>query len=150
MDNEQPDTQGKPIGERRSSGAPTTASSRQLARNKGLAWVKAITLGVGAAGVLGTVAIAATLPGSTSTASVLSATVASTPVGTSNDGGAAASGSSDDNGASDDSGEQSPGSAQQGQPAAAQRQPAAPQQQLQPAAPPSNTNNPPSATSGGS
>jgi len=36
----------------------TPRSARQLARNKGLAWVSAITLGAGAASTLGAVALA--------------------------------------------------------------------------------------------
>jgi hypothetical protein len=50
-----------------------SASARQLARNKGLAWVSAITLGAGAAGVLGAAAIAISLPATTAATSASSA-----------------------------------------------------------------------------
>jgi len=143
MDNEQGDRQGRPVGDRSTAGSPTPASTRQLARNRGLAWVKALTLGAGAAGALGAAAIAATLPGPTATAGVRSTTAASTTAGSSSGGGSAASESSEDNGG------QNPSSARQQPAAPRQLQPATPRQ-LQPAAPPSNTNNPPAATSGGS
>lgn len=49
--------------------SPTSASARQLARNKGLAWVSAITLGAGAAGVVGAAALAVSLPNLTAASS---------------------------------------------------------------------------------
>ena len=55
----------------------TSGSDRQLDRNKGLARISALTLGAGAAGLVGTVAIAGTLPGST-VASALKSSSAST------------------------------------------------------------------------
>jgi len=55
----------------------TSGSDRQLDRNKGLARISALTLGAGAAGLVGAVAIAVTLPGST-VASALKSTSAST------------------------------------------------------------------------
>jgi hypothetical protein len=59
------------------SSSPPSGSARQLARNKGLARVSAITLGAGAAGLLGAAAIAVTLPSPTAatstTASVMAA-----------------------------------------------------------------------------
>jgi hypothetical protein len=58
------------------SSAPTSGSARQLARNKGLAWVSAITFGAGAAGALGAVAIAVTLPSPSASAGAGSRTVA--------------------------------------------------------------------------
>jgi len=51
-----------PRTEQDMSNSPTSGSARQLARKQGLARMSAVTLGVGAAGVLGAVAIAATLP----------------------------------------------------------------------------------------
>ena len=55
----------------------TSGSDRQLDRNKGLARISALTLGAGAAGLVGAVAIAGTLPGST-VASALKSSSAST------------------------------------------------------------------------
>lgn len=103
--------------------SPTSGSDRQLARNKGLARISAITFGAGAAGLVGAVAIAVTLPNPTAATSANTASAAvssSTPVQAGDDGG------------DDDSGTTT-------------RTP-----QLQPAAPPSNTNIPPVATSGAS
>lgn len=103
--------------------SPTSGSDRQLARNKGLARISAITFGAGAAGLVGAVAIAVTLPNPTAATSANIASVAvspSTPVQAGDDGG------------DDDSGTTSS------------------TPQLQPAAPPSNTNIPPVATSGAS
>jgi len=164
MNNEHRSNQGGPTGDRSTFGVPTTASAGQLARNRGNAWVRALTLGAGAAGLVGAAAIAATLPGSATAASVQIAPAASTSGTTSNgdsatsDGDSATSESSEDNGGSDDvtgsddASEDSSRSEQQRQPAAPkrQRQQAAPRQQLQPAAPPANSNNPPAATSGAS
>jgi hypothetical protein len=102
---------------------PTSGSDRQLARNKGLARISAITFGAGAAGLVGAVAIAVTLPNPTAATSANTASVAvssSTPAQAGDDGG------------DDDSGTTSS------------------TPQLQPAAPPSNTNIPPVATSGAS
>jgi hypothetical protein len=101
---------------------PTSGSDRQLARNKGLARISAITFGAGAAGLVGAVAIAITLPSPTAatSANTASAVSSSTPVQSGDDGG------------DDDSGTTSS------------------TPQLQPAAPPSNTNIPPVATSGAS
>ena len=50
-----------------------SGSDRALDRNKGLASISALTLGAGAAGLVGAVAIAVTLPGST-VASALNST----------------------------------------------------------------------------
>ncbi len=55
----------------------TSGSDRQLDRNRGLARISALTLGAGAAGLVGAVAIAGTLPGST-VASALKSSSAST------------------------------------------------------------------------
>jgi len=118
---------------------------RNLTRNKGLAWVSALTLGAGAAGAVGAVAIAVTLPQSIVASNVSSAAVART---TSNGNGSSSGVSSQDDSSQDDSSQDD--STSQLQPAApSQAQPAAPSQ-LQAAAPPSNTNNPPVATSGAS
>jgi len=102
---------------------PTLGSDRQLARNKGLARISAITFGAGAAGLVGAVAIAVTLPNPTAATSANTASAAvssSTPVQAGDDGG------HDDSGTTTST------------------------PQLQPAAPPSNTNIPPVATSGAS
>jgi hypothetical protein len=118
------------------NGAPTSGSSRQLARNKGLAWVSALTVGAGAAGVLGAAAIAITLPrpqsASAATTTVAERTPARTPA-------ASQPGEGQNNGDGDDdsSGASSP-------------QQAAPAAPLQAAPPPAPSNNPPAATSGGS
>ena len=56
--------------------SPTSSSARQLARNKGLAWVSAITLGAGAASALGAAAIAVTLPSPSASTSASSGAVA--------------------------------------------------------------------------
>ena len=102
---------------------PTSGSDRQLARNKGLARISAITFGAAAAGLVGAVAIAVTLPSPTAATSANTASAAvssSTPVQSGDDGG------DDDSGTTTST------------------------PQLQPAAPPSNTNIPPVATSGAS
>jgi hypothetical protein len=54
--------------------SPMSGSARQLARKQGLAGISAVTLGVGAASVLGAVAIAVTLPGSSTPVSDNAAT----------------------------------------------------------------------------
>jgi cytoskeletal protein RodZ len=122
-------------------GSPTSGSARQLTRNKGLAWVSAITLGAGAAGAIGAVAIAVTLPQPTTAASVNSAPAASTTGQARSNGGSSTSAGSDDSEGSDENNSTSQ--------AQAQAQPQA-QSQLQPAAPPANSNQPPAATSGAS
>jgi hypothetical protein len=64
---------------------PPSGSTRQSARNRGLTWVSAITLGAGAASALGAAAIATTLPSLTAatsaTAAVAGATSANTNYG---------------------------------------------------------------------
>jgi len=129
MDNEQARIPRKPIRHPNTmNGSPTSPSSRQLARNKGLARISALTLGVGAASALGAVAVAITLPSPTVAKSVNSAPVAAvSPAG------------SDD----DDSGSQLPADTRASQQAA-------PAQQLQSVTPPTTTNSPPVATSGAS
>ena len=63
MDQEQRNSLRPPIRDGSAmTSSPTSASARQLARNKGLAWVSAITLGAGAAGVVGAAALAVSLP----------------------------------------------------------------------------------------
>jgi len=57
--------------------SPTPGSPRQLARNKRLAWVSAITFGAGAAGVLGAAAIVVTAPSPTAVTGTTAATLAS-------------------------------------------------------------------------
>jgi len=75
----------------------TSGSDRVLARNKGLAWVSAITLGTGAASALGAAAIAISLPSPTATSSTTAAVAASAVSNTSTNTG-------DDGGQGDDSG----------------------------------------------
>jgi len=112
--------------------SPTSASARQLARNKGLAWVSAITLGAGAASALGATAIAITLPsptaatGTSASRTTASTLAASAPVNT-----------NEENISEDDSGT---------------TQQAAPQQAvpLQATAAPTTTNIPPVATTAAS
>jgi hypothetical protein len=134
MDNEQRHHPGRPIRDPGTAGPSNSGSNPQAARNKGLAWVSAITLGAGAASTVGALAIAVSLASPTLTSSLSSAPVASTPNNTLSDAGSVASNSSE---GGDDDGAQS------------QAQAAA-QPQLQQVAPPSNTNNPPAATSGAS
>jgi hypothetical protein len=57
--------------------SPTSGSDRQGARNKGLARISALTLGAGAAGLVGAAAIALTLPSPTSATNANGTTVAS-------------------------------------------------------------------------
>ena len=57
--------------------SPTSGSIRQPARNKRLAWASAITLGAGAAGLLGAAAIVVTVPSPTAATGTTSATLAS-------------------------------------------------------------------------
>jgi hypothetical protein len=112
--------------------SPTSGSDRQVARNKGLARISALTLGAGAAGLVGAVAIAVTLPGST-VVSALKSTSASALTS-----GSTATG--DDGSTSSTSGDDDSTSASQSQS----------QSQVQAGTAPSTTNNPPVATSGAS
>ncbi|MEO6145250.1 MAG: hypothetical protein ABIP19_14840 [Dermatophilaceae bacterium] len=117
----------------------TSGAARQHARNKGLAWVSAITLGAGTASALGAVAIAMTLPG---TANVLSANALA-----SSDSTATVTTTTPTTTGDDDSSEQPQAATQQAAPLQAAPLQAAP---LQAAAPPATTNNPPVATSAAS
>jgi hypothetical protein len=144
MDNEQRHHPGRPIRDPGTAGPSTSGSTRQTARNKGLARVSAITLGAGAASTVGALAIAVTLANPTVTAGLNSAPAASTT----NNTRSAGVGSTNTNGHAGENGDDDSG--EQGSRSQQQVQPAAPQPQLQPAAPPSNTNNPPAATSGAS
>jgi hypothetical protein len=56
--------------------SPASGSTRQLARNKRLAWVSALTLGAGAAGVLGAAAVVSA-PSPTAATGTSAATLAS-------------------------------------------------------------------------
>ena len=112
-------------------------SDRQLHRNKGLARISALTLGAGAASLVGAVAIAVTLPGST-VVSALKSTTASTLT--------SGSTATDDDSISSSSGDDGSTSTSQAQ---AQAQAQA-QSQLQSGTAPTTTNNPPAATSGAS
>ena len=112
------------------------ASDRQLHRNKGLARISALTLGAGAASLVGAVAIAAGLPGST-LVSALKSTTASTLTA-----GSTAAGN-------DDSASASQAQAQAPAQAQAQTQAQAPAQ-LQSGTAPTTTNSRPAATSGAS
>ena len=81
MDHEQRSTPLSPIRDRGTmTSSSTSGSARQLARNKGLAWVSAITLGAGAATALGGAAIVVTLA---STTTATGSTAAVTAAGTS-------------------------------------------------------------------
>lgn len=83
MNREQPGTKRPPAQHWSTmNDSATSRSARQLARNKGLAWVSAITLGAGAAGALGAVALATSLNSATSQ-SASAATTSGTSTGTS-------------------------------------------------------------------
>jgi hypothetical protein len=58
--------------------SPTSGAARQRARNKGLAWVSAITLGAGAASAIGAAAIAVSLPNQIAATSSTTALAANT------------------------------------------------------------------------
>jgi hypothetical protein len=74
MDNEQRDMPQPRTWDRSSMiSSPASRPARLHARNRALAWMSAITLGAGAASAVGAVAIASTLPGSTSAMSSTSA-----------------------------------------------------------------------------
>jgi hypothetical protein len=114
--------------------SPTSGSDRQLDRNKGLARISALTLGAGAAGLVGAVAIAVTLPGSTVASALKSTTASTLPLGSTATG--------DDGSTSSSSGDDGSTSTSQSQAQA--------QSQLQSGTAPTTTNNPPTATSGAS
>jgi hypothetical protein len=57
--------------------SPTSGSTRQVARNKSLAWVSALTFGAGAAGVLGAAAMVVSAPSPTAATGTSAATLAS-------------------------------------------------------------------------
>ena len=57
--------------------SPTSGSTRQVARNKSLAWVSALTFGAGAAGVLGSAAMVVSAPSPTAATGTSAATLAS-------------------------------------------------------------------------
>jgi hypothetical protein len=128
MDHEQHSNPRPPIRDWSTmTSSPTSGSARQLSRNKGLAWVSAITLGAGAASALGAAAIAISLPSPTAiTSSTTAAVAASAPTSTSTNTG-------QDEGQGDDSGT----TVQQAAP-------------LQAVAAPTTTNLPPVATTGAS
>lgn len=144
MDHEQSSRQ-RPVNRDQgtsTTGSPTAGSSRQLARKKGLAWVSALTVGTGAAGVLGATAIAINLPRPQS-ASVTTTTAAQRLAKSAS---AAAQPAEGQNSGDDDSSvARSP---QQAAPSRPQQ--AAPAAPLQAAPAPAPSNNPPAATSGGS
>jgi len=60
--------------------SPTSGSARQRDRRQGLARMSAITRGIGAASILGAIAIAIALPQSTAPSSVKTASAATTSV----------------------------------------------------------------------
>jgi hypothetical protein len=134
MNHDQPHSQRTPRAgsEHDVNSSPTPGSDRQLARNKGLARISALTLGAGAAGLVGAVAIAVTLPGSTLPGLLKSTSASALTSGstTTGDDGSTSSSSGDDG--------SSPTSQTQAQP------------QLQSGTAPSTTNSPPVATSGAS
>ena len=102
--------------------SPTSGSDRQLDRSKGLARISALTLGAGAAGLVGAVAIAVTLPGSTVVSAFKSASASTLSSGSTATG--------------DDGSASTPQSQSQSQ--------------LQSGTAPTTTNSPPAATSGAS
>ena len=130
------------------------ASDRQLHRNKGLARISALTLGAGAASLVGAVAIAAGLPGSTLVSALKSTTASTLTTGSTaagNDDSTSSSSGDDDSASASQAQAQAPAQAQtQAQTQAqAQAQAQAPAQ-LQSGTAPTTTNNPPAATSGAS
>lgn len=136
------------------NGTTSARSDRQLHRNKGLARISALTLGTGAASLVGAVAIAVTLPGS-AVVSALKSTTASTLTSGSTTSGSTATGSTatgnDDSSSSGDDGSTSTSTTQAQALARAQAQAQAQaQSQLQAGTAPSTTNSPPAATSGAS
>jgi hypothetical protein len=84
MNLEQPGAQ-QPLFQDRSdmNRPPASKATRQHARNKGLAWVSAITLGAGAASTLGAVAIVTTMHGTTTATSASAVTKSGTSTGSS-------------------------------------------------------------------
>jgi len=159
MDHEQRSIPHPPIRDWSTMNSPaTSASARQLARNKGLAWVSAITLGAGAASALGAAAIAISLPsptaatgstatgstatGSTATGSTASTLAASAPVNVNEEDI-----SEDDSGTAQRAAALQAAAQQAAAQQAAAQQAAAP---LQAAAAPTNTNIPPVATTAAS
>lgn len=107
--------------------SPTSGSARRLARKQGLARLSALTVGAGAAGVLGAVAIGAALPHSNAASTVKTASAATTSHPSESSSAASSSMKSSSTKSS------SAGSST-----------------VQPHAAPSTTNNAPVATSGGS
>jgi hypothetical protein len=119
----------QPGAEHAMNGSPTSGPTRQHARRQGQARMSALTRVVGAASVLGAVAIAVSLPQSTS-----ANTAAASPATTS----LTSASSGDDNSSSDDNS------------GTASSSTAGSSSQLQPSAAPTTTTTPPAATSGGS
>jgi hypothetical protein len=105
--------------------SPTSGPARQLARRRGQARMSALTRGIGAASIVGAVAIAIALPQSTGASTVKTASAATTSV--------TSKASGDDNNASDDSSSAGTSASQ-----------------IQSTPAPATTTNPPAATSGGS
>ena len=130
---------------KRSPAQASDRSDRRLDRNKGLARISALTMGAGAAGLVGAVAIAVTLPGSTAVSQASRASGPNLTSGSSISGASSNNGSSDDGSSDDGSTTPSPSQSQAQLQAQAQAQ-----SQLQPGTAPSTTNNPPAATSGAS
>jgi len=132
MNHDQPHPQRTPRAgsEHDVNSSPTPGSDRQLARNKGLARISALTLGAGAAGLVGAVAIAVTLPGSTLAGALKSTSASALTSGSTTTG--------DDGSTSSSSGDDGSSSSSQTQ------------TQLQSGTAPSTTNSPPVATSGAS
>ena len=108
----------------------TSGSDRRLDRKQGLARISALTLGAGAAGLVGAVAIATSLPGSTVVSALSSGSTATQTSGSTTTG--------DDD------------STPQVQPQVQSQVLSQAQSQLQSGTSPTTTNNPPVATSGAS
>lgn len=126
-------------------------SDRQLHRNKGLARISALTLGAGAASLVGAVAIAVTLPGSTVVSALKSPTASTLPGSTAAGNDDSTSSSSGDDGSTSTSRALAQAPAQA--PAQAQAQALAQTQvpsQLKSGTAPTTTKSRPAATSGAS
>ena len=134
------------------SNSPTSGSARQLARKQGLARISAVTLGVGAAGVLGAVAIAVTLPQPVAARAATAAASLTSPRSSASDNRASA-GDNRSSHAGDTSSKarsSTAASSKARSSTAASSSTGSSTSQLQAGQAPSTTNNPPVATSAAS
>ena len=128
-----------------------TSRSAGLDRKRGMARISAVTLGVGAASVLGAVAIAGTLPDpavSAASSGNAAALGAGTSTGTRGDDGAISEGKAPDDDTS--ASQPQPGPTSQSQSGATTQRQSRAAPQLQSGVAPMAPNGPPVATSGGS